>query len=105
MVRSVAMLGLLLLLSPSAALAKDFEQRVAAQSGGTLYVDLDSGTVEVESHDAEVVRVNAPTELSHDAVESLSWSRSNGSPSATYSWTLSSTSTRATTSKSWTLAS
>jgi hypothetical protein len=55
----IAILGLIALLLATAAAAKDFEQRVAAQEGGRLRVDLDSGSIVIESHDREEVRVDA----------------------------------------------
>ena len=55
----IAILGLIALLLATAAAAKDFEQRVAAQSGGRLRVDLDSGSIVIESHDRDEVRVDA----------------------------------------------
>jgi DUF4097 and DUF4098 domain-containing protein YvlB len=54
----IAILGLITALLATAAAAKDFEQRVAAQAGGRLRVDLDSGSVVIESHDREEVRVD-----------------------------------------------
>ena len=53
----IAILGLIGALLATAAEAKDFEQRVAAQEGGRLRVDLDSGSIVIESHDREEVRV------------------------------------------------
>lgn len=41
------------------ALAKDFEQSVPAESGGRLRVDLSAGSVVIESHELEEVRVGA----------------------------------------------
>ncbi|MEE8507979.1 MAG: DUF4097 family beta strand repeat-containing protein [Myxococcota bacterium] len=41
------------------AIAKDYEDRIAARPGGRLQVDLASGSVEVESHDENEVRVDA----------------------------------------------
>ncbi len=41
------------------AMAKDYEDRIAARPGGRLQVDLASGSVEVESHDENEVRVDA----------------------------------------------
>jgi hypothetical protein len=54
----IAILGLITALLATAAAAKDFEQRVAAQAGGRLRVDLDSGSIVIESHDREEVRVD-----------------------------------------------
>ena len=39
------------------ALARDFEDRIEAEPGGQLFVELPSGEVEVESHDEDEVRV------------------------------------------------
>lgn len=50
-------LVVLLTAAPLAAAARDFERRVPAESGGKLRADLDVGAIEVESHDAEEVRV------------------------------------------------
>jgi hypothetical protein len=55
----LVILGLIAALLPAAAAAKDFEKRVAAQEGGRLRVDLDSGSIVIESHDREEVRVDA----------------------------------------------
>ena len=54
----IAILGLIAALLATAAAAKDFEQRVAAQAGGRLRVNLDSGSIVIESHDREEVRVD-----------------------------------------------
>ncbi len=50
--------AILVCLAPS-ALAKDYEDRIGAQPGGRLRVDLQSGSVEVESHDEPEVQVDA----------------------------------------------
>jgi hypothetical protein len=55
----VAALAWLAALSPAPAGAKDFEKRVPAEPGGELRVELDAGSVVLESHDREEVRVNA----------------------------------------------
>lgn len=55
----IVILGLITMLLATAAAAKDFEQRVAAQAGGRLRVDLESGSIVIESHDREEVRVDA----------------------------------------------
>ena len=52
---AVATLGCL----APAAVAKDYEERIAARSGGSLRVDLNGGSVEVEAHDEYEVRVDA----------------------------------------------
>ncbi len=52
---AIAILGCL---APS-AMAKDYEDRIAARPGGRLQVELASGSVEVESHDDNEVRVDA----------------------------------------------
>ena len=44
---------------PLAAGAKDFEQRVPAEPGGHLRIDLRGGAIVVESHSADEVRVDA----------------------------------------------
>jgi len=44
---------------PAAAGARDFEQSIEARPGGTLRVDLDGGSVEVETHGDYQVRVDA----------------------------------------------
>jgi hypothetical protein len=54
----IAILGLITALLATAAAAKDFEQRGAAQAGGRLRVNLDSGSIVIESHDREEVRVD-----------------------------------------------
>ncbi len=55
MALAIAILG-----SPApSAIAKDYEDRIAARPGGRLQVDLASGSVEVESHDDNEVRVDA----------------------------------------------
>jgi DUF4097 and DUF4098 domain-containing protein YvlB len=59
MIGRLVILGLIATLLATAAAAKDFEQRVAAQAGGRLRVDLDSGSIVIESHDREEVRVDA----------------------------------------------
>jgi len=59
MIGRIAILGLIATLLAAAAAAKDFEQRVAAQAGGRLRVNLDSGSIVIESHDLEEVRVDA----------------------------------------------
>ena len=46
-------------LPAATASAKDFEKRVPAESGGELRVELDAGSVVLESHDLEEVRVDA----------------------------------------------
>ena len=55
----IALLGLVLALLPVSAPAKDFEKRVAAESGGRLEVDLASGSVIIETHTIDEVRVDA----------------------------------------------
>jgi DUF4097 and DUF4098 domain-containing protein YvlB len=59
MIGRIAILGLIGTLLAAPAAAKDFEQRVAAQAGGRLRMELDSGSVVIESHDLEEVRVDA----------------------------------------------
>jgi hypothetical protein len=57
----------LALLAPPAA-AAEFEQRVPAESGGRLRVQLDTGSVEVEGHDEPEVRVEATSSGLGDAM-------------------------------------
>ena len=57
--RIVSMAVLLLLAFAPAVAAKDFENRIAAKPGGRLRVDLKGGSIEVESHDVNEVRVEA----------------------------------------------
>jgi hypothetical protein len=52
-------LVLLATLAPAAASARDFEERVPAEPGGDLRVELDAGSVVLESHDLAEVRVDA----------------------------------------------
>jgi len=59
MIGRIAILGLVAALLPAAAAAKDFERSVAAGERERLRVDLDSGSIVVESHDREEVRVDA----------------------------------------------
>jgi len=67
--RSPAWLLLFALCVPALpALAADFEQRVAADPGGSLTVRLDSGEVEVEGHDEASVRVVATSSGLGDAM-------------------------------------
>ncbi len=47
---------------PIAAGARDFEESIEARPGGTLRVDLDGGSVEVETHGEYEVRVDASVE-------------------------------------------
>jgi hypothetical protein len=44
---------------PASAGARDFEDSIEASSGGTLRIDLDGGSVEVETHGEDEVRVDA----------------------------------------------
>jgi hypothetical protein len=59
MTHRIARLAVLLLAFAPAVAAKDFEDRIAAKPGGQLRVDLRGGSVEVESHDDNEVRVDA----------------------------------------------
>jgi hypothetical protein len=59
MIGRIVILGLIATLLAASAGGKDFEQRVAAQAGGRLRVDLDSGSIVIESHNREEVRVDA----------------------------------------------
>ena len=49
-------------LGAPAARAASLEETVAVERGGTLRVELDVGTVDVESHDAETVEIDADGE-------------------------------------------
>jgi hypothetical protein len=55
----IATMAVLLLAFAPAVAAKDFEDRIAAKPGGRLRVDLKGGSVEVESHGDNEVRVDA----------------------------------------------
>ncbi len=44
---------------PATASARDFEDSIEARPGGTLRIQLDGGSVEVETHDEDEVRVDA----------------------------------------------
>jgi hypothetical protein len=57
--RQIATLMLLASCLPSAAAARDFEKRIAADPGGMLRIELQGGSVEVESHDEHEVHVAA----------------------------------------------
>ena len=59
MTHRIARLAVLLLAFAPAVAAKDFEDRIAAKPGGRLRVDLKGGSVEVESHGDNEVRVDA----------------------------------------------
>jgi DUF4097 and DUF4098 domain-containing protein YvlB len=59
MIGRIAILGLVAALLPAAAAAKDFEERVAVEAHGRLRVNLDSGSIVIESHDRDEVRVDA----------------------------------------------
>jgi hypothetical protein len=59
MLRQITTLMLLVSCLPSVAAARDFEKRIAAEPGGTLRIELQGGSVEVESHDAYEVHVAA----------------------------------------------
>jgi DUF4097 and DUF4098 domain-containing protein YvlB len=59
MTHRIASCAVLLLAFAPAVAAKDFEDRITAKPGGQLRVDLKGGTVEVESHDDNEVRVDA----------------------------------------------
>ncbi len=57
---SVAILGLGLVSGfPGQAAADEFHETVAVEPGGTLYIHLDRGSVEVASHDEGVVQIHA----------------------------------------------
>ena len=57
--RLLAILAALVALQPAAAAAKDFSQRVPAEPDGELRVELDAGSVVLESHERDEVRVDA----------------------------------------------
>ena len=59
MTHRIAIMAVLLLAFAPAVAAKDFEDRIAAKPGGRLRVDLKGGSVEVESHGDNEVRVDA----------------------------------------------
>jgi hypothetical protein len=59
MIRQTALIALLSAVLSSGASAEEFEESIAAQPGGTLRVDLDAGSVDVETHDRNEVRVEA----------------------------------------------
>jgi DUF4097 and DUF4098 domain-containing protein YvlB len=56
------------LLAAHGAAAAEFEERVPAESGGRLRVQLDTGSVEVEGHDENEVRVEASSSGLADAM-------------------------------------
>lgn len=58
-VRPLAWIALLPLLLPLESRAKEFEESIPARPGGTLRVELDGGSVEVEGHDEDEVSVEA----------------------------------------------
>jgi hypothetical protein len=51
--------ALLVVVLAMAAPAAEFDERVPAEPGGRLRIDLTGGAVEIESHDEDVVRVEA----------------------------------------------
>ncbi len=57
MMRRIATTALLATLVAADGTASDFEKTVPAEPGGELRIDLDAGSVEVESHAANTVRV------------------------------------------------
>jgi hypothetical protein len=62
MIRQTIGIGVLALLLPLCSYAGDFEQSIDAEPGGTLRVKLGFGSVEVETHDRNEVRVDAEAE-------------------------------------------
>ena len=54
-----AMATLLLLLAPQVGAEDRFEETLSVESGGTIFIDLDAGTVEVEGHADDEVEVEA----------------------------------------------
>ena len=87
----VAGVALLAGLVASSARAEDFERRVPVEPGGTLEVELSTGSIEVETHDLPEVEIDARTsgwasggmrfDLEHEAGEvRLTGSRSSWIP-------------------------
>ena len=54
-----AVLGLMATQAPLTEVANTCEETLNVRPGGTLYIDLDRGAVEVNSHDADQVRIDA----------------------------------------------
>ena len=54
-----AMATLLVLLAPQVGADDRFEETLSVEPGGTLFVDLDAGTVEIEGHGDDEVEVEA----------------------------------------------
>jgi hypothetical protein len=59
--RNIRLLALLIGLAASSARAEDFERRVPVEPGGTLEVELSTGSIEVETHDLPEVEIDART--------------------------------------------
>lgn len=59
MIRTIVTGLLLTALPPVAAVAEELDETLDVSPGGTLYIDLDRGSVEVASHDTEQVRIEA----------------------------------------------
>ena len=57
--RSAAWIGWVCWLAAGAASAGDLNETIGARPGGTLHVELDAGSIEIESHDASDVEVEA----------------------------------------------
>lgn len=71
--RQLVIAGLTALLGTSAA-AADLDEVIAVATGGRLEIELDGGSVDIESHDANEVRIDAhgrnmEFDLSHDGDE------------------------------------
>ena len=84
-------IALLAALAASGTRAEDFERTVPVEPGGTLRIELSSGSIEVETHDLSEVEIDARTsgwarramhfELEHDDDElHLTGSRSSWLP-------------------------
>ena len=63
----VFLLAYLLFIQPAGTLARDYEERVErsfnVKNGGTLYLDSDKGSIDVQSHAAEDVEVVVSLEV------------------------------------------
>ena len=64
----VFLLAYILLIQPASTLARDYEKQVErsfnVKDGGTLYLDSDQGSVDVQTHSAEDVEVVVSLEVS-----------------------------------------
>ncbi len=59
MTKTTRILAIWLLVAPAAAGAADFSQTVVVQPGGQLEIELDSGHLEIETHELDEVHVDA----------------------------------------------